>query len=70
MSHPFKSAGHKNDPSWLKGVRKYADGGGVERPVISRTARAATQDAPTELSDDPATRAAQRMRRSVIRGID
>lgn len=30
MAHPFKSAGHKNDPKWLGNVRKYADGGAVD----------------------------------------
>lgn len=30
MSHPYKSAAHKNDPKWLGGVRKYADGGLVD----------------------------------------
>ena len=28
MAHPYKSAGHKNDPSWLRGLQPF-----VERKV-------------------------------------
>lgn len=31
MAHPYKAHGHKHDPQWLDGVRKFADGGKVKK---------------------------------------
>jgi len=25
MAHPYKSAAHRNDPSWLRGIEKYCE---------------------------------------------
>ncbi len=25
MAHPYKSAGHKNDPSWLRGLQPFVE---------------------------------------------
>lgn len=25
MSHPYKSAAHKNDPKWVKGLEQYVE---------------------------------------------
>jgi len=25
MDHPYRSAGHKNDPSWLRGLQPYVE---------------------------------------------
>jgi hypothetical protein len=28
MAHPYKSAAHKNDPSWLRGIQQYVEKAG------------------------------------------
>lgn len=43
MSHPYKSAAHKNDPKWLGGLKKYqSDAAEAERKYASDKDAAAT----------------------------
>jgi hypothetical protein len=37
MAHPYKGAAHKNDPSWLGGVKKYVEADrGMGKDVVQK----------------------------------
>lgn len=40
MANPYKSSARSNDPKWMRGVQKFADGGGAMRSESAEYARA------------------------------